>query len=202
MAFDRTHTEGDASLHPSRWPPRLTGGSTLRWVLAAVLLLLAFGVLQLRQPTCVAPEPTGVLGLPGPGPSGTAGSPDDPSGTARPPGGRAGPGAAADGQSRRDTAPDGPDPALPVPAGTVGVPIRLAEPAALVVARPGVRVDLLAVPEPARAAGKPLLVAGRALVLDVLGPEEGALYLALRPEQARRAVAMPGTTRFSIIVQP
>ncbi|MEO3742613.1 flagellar biosynthesis protein FlgA [Plantactinospora sp. B5E13] len=211
MALDRTDTEGDASLRPSRWPPRLTGGSTLRWALAAVLLFVAFGVVQLGAPDCVAREPSGVPGSPGPagplagGPSTGATSAGGPSagrsGSARPPGGGAD--GTGDGQPRRDTTPDEREPALPVPAGAVGVPIRLAEPAALAVTRPGVRVDLLAaVPEPGRAAAKPLLVAGRALVLDVLVPEEGALYLALQPEQARRAIALPDTARFSIIVRP
>lgn len=208
MALDRTDTEGDASLRPSRWPPRLTGGSTLRWALAAALLLVAFGVVQLGSPDCVAREPTGMPGSPGPsagdlstGATSAGGQSAGRSGSARPPGGGAD--GTADGQPRRGTTPDEREPALPVPAGAVGVPIRLAEPAALAVTRPGVRVDLLAaVPEPGRAAAKPLLVAGRALVLDVLAPEEGALYLALQPDQARRAIALPDTARFSIIVRP
>lgn len=88
-----------------------------------------------------------------------------------------------------------------LPAGTVGVPITLAEPAALTVVRPGARVDLLAVPpEPT----EPLLVASEVLVLEVLpdaGSGAGALYLALRPTQAQRAVGQPPGSRFAVVIR-
>jgi hypothetical protein len=81
-----------------------------------------------------------------------------------------------------------------------GVPIRLALPAALAVLRPGARVDLLVVP-----AGGAVLLAARALVLDVVGAEaadgSSALYLALRPEQAQRAVGLPEGSRFAVVVR-
>ncbi|MGW1057060.1 flagellar biosynthesis protein FlgA [Micromonospora rubida] len=98
----------------------------------------------------------------------------------------------------------GPPSALPLPDGAVGVPVRLAEPAALAVVRPGARVDLLAVPADGRAAEADLL-ASRALVLDVVGAGaadgSSALYLALRPEQAQRAVGLPEGSRFAIVVR-
>ncbi|TYC23982.1 flagellar biosynthesis protein FlgA [Micromonospora sp. MP36] len=116
------------------------------------------------------------------------------------------------------TAPAGPTPAtspaspgpgqstaaLPLPSGSVGVPVRLAEPAALAVLRPGARVDLLVVP--AGAAGKEArLLAPRALVLDVVGggavDGSSALYLALRPEQAQQAVGVPEGSRFAVVVR-
>ncbi|MGY0007789.1 flagellar biosynthesis protein FlgA, partial [Micromonospora sp. I033] len=97
---------------------------------------------------------------------------------------------------------DRPAAALPLPTGAVGVPIRLAEPAALAVLRPGARVDLLVVP----AGGAPALLAPRALVLDVVGAAgavdgSSALYLALRPEQAHRAVGLPEGSRFAVVVR-
>jgi hypothetical protein len=94
---------------------------------------------------------------------------------------------------------------LPIPKGLVGVPVRLAEPAALAAVRPGGRVDLLAVPAPASrgASGQPGVVAPSALVLDVLDVESdaAALLLALDPAQARRTVALPDTTRFAVILR-
>ncbi|MFE9205325.1 flagellar biosynthesis protein FlgA [Micromonospora sp. NPDC007230] len=116
------------------------------------------------------------------------------------------------------TAPAGPTPAaspaspaarppsvaLPLPSGSVGVPVRLAEPAALAVLRPGARVDLLVVP--ADGAGREAtLLAPRALVLDVVGAGSvdgsSALYLALRPEQAQQAVGVPEGSRFAVVVR-
>ncbi|MGS2614102.1 hypothetical protein ACVCAH_06160 [Micromonospora sp. LZ34] len=99
-------------------------------------------------------------------------------------------------------APGGRPAPLPVPSGAVGVPVRLAEPAALAVLRPGARVDLLAVPA---AGGAGTLLASRALVLDVVGADAldagAALYLALPPDQARRAVSQPEGSRFAIVVR-
>lgn len=94
---------------------------------------------------------------------------------------------------------------MPLPAGTVGVPIRLTEPAALAVVRPGTRVDLLAAGTGSRPTG-PTLVAARAVVLDVLTADAapdgtGALYLALTPGEAHRAIALPDDTRFAIMVR-
>ncbi|SBT68920.1 hypothetical protein GA0070622_6035 [Micromonospora sediminicola] len=91
-----------------------------------------------------------------------------------------------------------------LPAGAVGVPVRLAEPAALAVLRPGARVDLLVVP--AGGSAEPTVVAPRALVLEVVGAAgavdgTSALYLALPPEQARRAVGLPEGSRFAVVVR-
>ncbi|MFI7068682.1 flagellar biosynthesis protein FlgA [Micromonospora sediminicola] len=97
-----------------------------------------------------------------------------------------------------------PSGAATLPAGAVGVPVRLAEPAALAVLRPGARVDLLVVP--AGGSAEPTVVAPRALVLDVVGAAgavdgTSALYLALPPEQARRAVGLPEGSRFAVVVR-
>nr|MDT0658216.1 hypothetical protein [Micromonospora sp. DSM 115978] len=97
--------------------------------------------------------------------------------------------------------------AVAVPVGSVGLPVRLAEPAAAVVVRPGARVDLLVVPATDRPgeAVEPILLAERTLVLDVLpatGGDGAAVYLALRPEQANRAIGAPPDARFAIVVLP
>ncbi|MFD6563119.1 hypothetical protein [Micromonospora profundi] len=112
------------------------------------------------------------------------------------------------GQGRSGTAEGGAHPSsgpLPLPSGAVGVPIRLAEPAALAVIRPGARVDLLAAPPGGAGAAEALVLAPRALVLDVLGAGatdgSAALYLALSPEQAQRAVGLPEGSRFAIVVR-
>jgi hypothetical protein len=82
-----------------------------------------------------------------------------------------------------------------VPPGTVGVPVRLADPAALALVVPGDRVDLLAIGR------QPTVLATDTLVLAV-ALDEGALLLALGSDQARRtAGARPGTA-FSVVVRP
>lgn len=167
----------------------------LRLSLAAVLLALAAAMLYLREPppTC----PTAPQRDPSAGTATDPGSPErDPSAA----------GSSAPGS------PQSPVPAgtrLPLPAGMVGVPVRLAEPAALTVVRPGARVDLLVVPTVGAAvpnrSNATTPVAAHALVLDVLGADTGvegsALYLALPPEQAQRTVALPDGTRFAILVR-
>ncbi|MFG3600499.1 flagellar biosynthesis protein FlgA [Micromonospora chersina] len=190
---------GEASLRPVRWRGLPRGRTLLRVVLVAVLLGLAAAVLK-------TPE-----GCP---PGGTAAAPTAPTGGA-PAGGApaAGGGAHGDGAQGGGGGPPGGGSqaggdrraaALPLPAGAVGVPIRLAEPAALAVLRPGARVDLLVVP--AGRATAATLLAPRALVLDVVGAAgavdgSSALYLALRPEQAQRAVGLPEGSRFAVVVR-
>jgi len=98
-------------------------------------------------------------------------------------------------------------PALPstaaistVPPGSVGVPVRLADPTALSLVRPGNRVDLLRLDE----SGVSTAVAAAALVLRVTGagdPIAGGLLLALSPAEAQRAVAEPGHG-FAILIRP
>ncbi|NYH44837.1 hypothetical protein HNR22_004564 [Micromonospora jinlongensis] len=211
------------ALRPLR---RLTvpGGRTLlRAGLVAVLLGLAAAVLH-TPPSC---PPTAEPSRAPTGTDGTAGrfdegGPTDPGGavstddsdTAGPPPTRAtaggssttGSGTAGDGSTGRDgtTTGSGRTSPLPLPSGAVGVPVRLAEPAALAVARPGTRVDLLAA-TPGGAGTEATLLAPAALVLDVLGADvtdgSSALYLALHPDQAKRAVGLPEGTRFAIVVR-
>ncbi|GAA4572850.1 hypothetical protein GCM10023176_36610 [Micromonospora coerulea] len=169
-------TVGEGSLAPVRWRGLPRGGTLLRVALVAALLGLAAAVLG--TPSGCPPGTTPAA----PGPSPSAGPTVGPS--AAGPGSRGG--------------------ALPLPDGAVGVPVRLAEPAALAVLRPGARVDLLVVPA-GGAAGEAVLLAARALVLDVVGADtvdgSSALYLALRPEQAQRAVGLPEGSRFAVVVR-
>jgi len=86
-----------------------------------------------------------------------------------------------------------------VPPGSVGVPVRLADPTALSLVRPGNRVDLLRLGETGSTA-----VAAAALVLRVTGagdPTAGGLLLALSPAEAQHAVAGPGQG-FAILIRP
>ncbi|MFY1626529.1 flagellar biosynthesis protein FlgA [Micromonospora sp. WMMD723] len=177
-------TGGDGSLRPFRRPRRPGGATLLRTVLVAVLLGLAVIVLDAGRPAPTTP--------------GTSASAAD--GVATPHGQDAGRSAPA-----RDRAADGETPAaLPLPSGFVGVPVRLAEPAALAVLRPGARVDLLVLPA-GRNAGETVLLAADALVLDVVGGNavdgSSALYLAVRPDQAQRSVGQPEGSRFSVVIR-
>ncbi|MEV0897910.1 hypothetical protein [Actinoplanes sp. NPDC049802] len=89
----------------------------------------------------------------------------------------------------------------PIPPGSVGVPVRLADPTALTVVRPGNRVDLLRL-DGARDGSTP--VASAALVLEVTGaddPVTGGLLLALTPDEAERAVTAP-SPGFAILIRP
>lgn len=192
--------DSERALRPLR---RLTmpGGRTLlRAVLVAALLGLAAAVLH-APPTC----PPGASSSPGSAGSDGAAGPVDgggsPGSDARETGGPPSAGPTGGGSTAADDNSVRP---LPLPSGAVGVPIRLAEPAALAVARPGTRVDLLAA-TPDRAGAEAALLAPAALVLDVLPGDAAdgstALYLALRPDQAQRAVGLPEGTRFAVVVR-
>jgi hypothetical protein len=81
------------------------------------------------------------------------------------------------------------------------VPVRLAEPTALTLVRPGDRVDLFRVDGTARGTSA---VAVGAPVLDVTGaddPTTGGLLLALRPGEAQSAVAGQGNG-FAVLIRP
>ncbi|MEV0809141.1 flagellar biosynthesis protein FlgA [Micromonospora sp. NPDC050200] len=194
--------DGTGSLRPVRWLHRPGGGTLLRLGLVAALLGLAVVVLD-SSGGCPTPVPSS----PGASAGGaTAG------GTPATAAAGVGPAGGPSAGSRSDDGPPGAGPsagggrpgALPLPNGAVGVPVRLAEPAALAVLRPGARVDLLVVPA-GRAPAEAGLLAPGALVLDVLGGDatdgSSALYLALRPDQAQRAVGQPEGSRFAVVVR-
>jgi hypothetical protein len=88
-----------------------------------------------------------------------------------------------------------------VPVGTVGVPIRLAEPTALGLVHPGDRVDLL---RPGDTGAPAAVLATSALVLDVTDaadPATAGLLLALTPAQAARALTAAGAG-YAIVIRP
>ena len=150
-------------------------GTLMRLVAVTVLLLTSAAVLWSRPAVCTPAAPG-------------ASSPPHPSGSP-----------IRDGSagSTGSTRPTGP-PAIP--AGSVGVPVRLADPTALGVVRPGDRVDLLRLDD---SAGRPVQVAGGALVLDVTGaddPATGGLLVALGPAEAERAVTTSGRG-FAVLIR-
>jgi hypothetical protein len=204
---------GDGRLDPVRWR-RPGRGTLLR--LAAVAALLATAAAVLWSPPrqgCDQPS-AGVVGSTTSGATGrpatagtnegnTAGSggAGSVSGAAPPTNSGAGSvsGGAGPANSGAGSVSGGAAPG--VPEGSVGVPIRLADPTALGLVRPGNRVDLLKVDD---TGGRPTAVAGAALVLRVTGandPATGGLLLALTPEEASKAVA---TSRqaFAIVIRP
>ena len=88
-----------------------------------------------------------------------------------------------------------------VPAGSIGVPIRLAEPTGLKLIHPGDHVDVFRVPETGES---PQAIATAALVLGVTGAEDpatGGLLLALTPAEARRTVTAPGGG-YAVLIRP
>ncbi|MBM7492358.1 hypothetical protein JOD64_003580 [Micromonospora luteifusca] len=198
----------------------LPGGRTLlRAGLVAALLGLAAAVLHTPTacpPTTVPSDASaGADGttrkVDGAGPTNTdsAGSTNGPgstdgAGSTDRPGSTGGSGTAGPSPTGGTTAGSGTRSPLPLPSGAVGLPVRLAEPATLAVVRPGARVDLLSA-APDGVGTEATLLAPAALVLDVLGTgatdESSALYLALRPDQAQRAVGLPEGTRFAIVVR-
>jgi len=106
-----------------------------------------------------------------------------------------------------EVTPDLAPPAAPaearaaVPPGLVGVPIRLAEPTALRLIRPGDRVDVFQAPEAGQGAAA---IATAALVLGVTGAEDpttGGLLLALTPAEARRTVRSPAGG-YAVLIRP
>lgn len=222
MATESERWRRDPTLRPVRWPGPAAGRMTLRAVAVAVLLVLAAGLLYAGTPgTCPSGEAAqqgggntrtgaahGVDGSPGarpgvvPGANGPAGSAGNgPAGAAGPADG-SGPAGSAGGPATGGP-PSGGHRMAP-PAGTVGMPIRLAENAALSVLAPGARVDLLVVPgQPGR---EPALIASGVLVLDVIRPagadDPGVLYLALTPGPATRAVSAGADGRFAVLVRP
>lgn len=156
----------------------------------------------------------GVLVWSGPGPCGVAPA----AGGAASPSGAPDLGAAPDPAAARAASPSGPaepgaalDPVVPesgaserarraVPPGTVGVPLRLAEPAALAVIDPGSRVDVLRVDDSGRSAR----VADAALVLGVTDADDvvtAGLLVALTPAEAERVVAHSGRG-FAVLLRP
>lgn len=151
---------------------RRPGHGTLLRLVAVTVLLATAAVVSWSRPEPCAPQ-TGAAAVPPPA-SLTAAAPSS--------------------QSRPASSPT-------VPAGSVGVPVRLADPTALSLVRPGNRVDLLRLDD---ASGRTTPVATAALVLKVTGaadPTTGGLLLALAPPEAERAVSTTGHG-YAILIRP
>ncbi len=206
----RGNAAAEDRLDPVRW--RRPGRSAL-WRSAAVAALLATAaaVVHAREPAGCPPPgahaspPAAATPTPGPAPGEPPG-PGERSGPGERPGGGGlavqGRAPGHGGPSEPGGGPDGPSGRAPraVPRGSVGVPVRLAEPAALAVLSPGDRVDLLA----AAAGGPAARIAANALVLGVGAADDpgAGLFLALTAEEARRAAATPDDARLSVLVRP
>jgi hypothetical protein len=165
----------DTRLDPVRWG-RPSRGTLIRFTVVIALLAAAWITMWSRPRGC------------GPPPAASASPASSADALTSPPAER---GRTA-GPQRSGT---------PVPPGTVGVPVRLAEPAALNLVHPGDRVDLLRV---GAADGGTTSVASAALVLGVTDagdPATAGLLLALPPAEARKAVATP-ERGFAILVRP
>jgi len=197
----------EARLDPVRW--RRPGRSTLlRSAFVAALMMTAALVLWTRPDSCAPPCPSGPGPATTPSRSGkdTAGLPLSASSglpTAADRGDLAGlPTDAEQGDLAGLPMDAGQAPRRPaVPPGSIGVPIRLAEPTALKLVRPGDHVDVFRVPG---TDGSPQAIATAALVLGVTGaddPSTGGLLLALTPAEARRTVTTPGGG-YAVLIRP
>jgi hypothetical protein len=180
------HDSGDGRLDPVRWH-RPARGTLARLAAVAALLVTAAVVSWSPARSCADPR-AGVAADPPPASSAAATPPrGSPASSGLPPPGPA-------------QAQPGPV-AQAVPSGSVGVPIRLADPAALSLVRPGNRVDLLRIGKDG-ASNSP--VATSALVLEVSGaddPTAGGLLLALTRAEADHAVAA-SDHGFAILIRP
>jgi hypothetical protein len=192
-------------LDPVRW--RRPGRATLlRSAVVAVLIVTAAVVMWARPGAC-EPGRAGCDNCARTAQPGTAAAECRPAGVAGSAAGVAGsatpreqddpPPAAAAAPGRSGGSPD----AIAVPPGSIGVPIRLAEPTALRLIHPGDHVDVF------RLSGtgeSPQAIATAALVLEVTGAEDptsGGLLLALTPADARRAVTTPGGG-YAVLIRP
>jgi hypothetical protein len=173
-------------LDPIRWR-RPGRGTLVRLIAVAVLLALGATASWSRPQNCAAP------GLAAASPH-----PPAPLGPARP---ALAPSASACARGNGQVSRPCPEHGLSVPRGTVGVPVRLAEPTALALVRAGDMVDLLRLDETGHGSTP---VAHAALVLGVTGADEptaGGLLLALRPAEAEKAVAAEGRG-FAVLIRP
>jgi hypothetical protein len=192
-------------LDPVHWR-RPGRGTLIRMIAVAALLSVGAVAAWSRAPACAPPTaaaagPSSAATPPAAG--GTRPTPDASARSQPWPGRSDATGeAGAGGKATGTVASGGGDQSgHPVPAGRVGVPVRLAEPTALTLVHPGDQVDLLRVDRTGHGA---TAVATGAPVLDVTGsddPATGGLLVALRPAEARTAVAAQGGG-FAVLIRP
>jgi len=191
----------EARLDPIRWR-RPGRGAVIRLAAIAALLVTAAVISWSGPETCRSPAGQADRVATATS-SGSAAQVDETAARRGGDSGQSGPGAV--GSSKREDSSGiqaaGADGRAAVPAGTVGVPVRLAEPTALTLVRPGDHVDLLRVADNSHDTSA---VATSALVLGVTGaddPTAGGLLLALTPAEAAKAVAQPGGG-FAVLIRP
>jgi hypothetical protein len=172
-------------------------GTLLR--LVAVAVLLATAAVVSWSPPVECTQPAGAAADPPAESPAAAAPPPDSSNAVQPP----------DSSNAAQPPPNGSTAAQPgdastrasaVPKGSVGVPVRLADPTALSLVRPGNRVDLLRLD----ASDQATAVAAAALVLNVTGTSDlttGGILLALTPAEAERTVTGSGEG-FAIVIRP
>jgi hypothetical protein len=198
--------KAEPRLDPVRRGPRR---SALARLLAVTALLLMAALVTWSGSAACGPASTDPVASAGPG-----GAPADGDGAsvnlpaASPGSGGATPGSGGasergspvSGERNGSSAGDRPATRTRIPQGSVGVPIRLAEPAALTLVHPGDRVDLFRVEE----AGGTTAIAAAAVVLsmtDTDDPVTGGIMVALRPAEAEKAMASPGRG-FAVLLRP
>lgn len=184
---------GEGRLDPVRW--RRPGRGMLIRLTAVAALLATAAAVSWSHPQSCGPPTGAAAGSPAPSSAAAAPPSDAQAGTAGNGQDGAGTTQAADSAAGGQAGP------LAMPSGSVGVPVRLAEPTALALVRPGNHVDLLRLDDEA---GGTTAVATAALVLNVTGasdPTTGGLLLALTPAEARLAVATP-KHGFAIVIRP
>jgi hypothetical protein len=179
----------EARLDPIRW--RRPGRGALLRLVAIAALLITGALFAWSGPATCGTSPTGAAAsaLPARAKSSAVSTPAADAGQDR-----------TTGNTKAGGEMSGPDRAA-VPAGTVGVPVRLAEPTALTLVRTGDHVDLFRVGDNSMAT---TAVAAAALVLGVTGaddPTAGGLLLALTPAEAAKAVAEQGGG-FAVQIRP
>jgi len=201
MARPRLPNRGrtDARLDPIRW--RRPGRGALLRVAAIAALLVTAALIAWSGPEACEPTPTLALGAStARSSSASAGRTAGPLDGATPRAAGQAPSDPVESLGRTEGAAGGNGRAT-VPAGSVGVPVRLAEPTALALIHPGDRVDLLRVGDDSH---DPSRVAAAALVLGVTGVDDlttGGLLVALTPAEAASAVADPGRG-FAVLIRP
>ena len=187
----RDRRRAEPRLDPVRW--RLGRFTLIRLSAVAALLTTAAAIIWSPPQSC-APPGAGPAPPSATGPSATGSSAAGPSATGpRVTASSAGTVPSVAALSRGGVSG--------VPSGSVGVPVRLAEPTALTLVHPGDRVDLLRIDE---SGGGTTAVAAAALVLGVTDagdPTAGGLLLALKPAEAQKAVATAGHG-FAVLIRP
>ncbi|RZU50354.1 hypothetical protein EV385_2126 [Krasilnikovia cinnamomea] len=177
--FRRGREAAEPRLDPARW--RRPGRGTLMRLAAMAALLITAALMSWSGPTTRCPPESS----PARDTGGGASTPGGPATTATP----------------RASARGRPS----LPHGTVGLPVRLAEPAALALVHSGDRVDLFRVHGTGQPDEDRPTVARGALVLDVTAPDDpvgGGLLLALTPAEADRAVATPAGAGYAVVIRP